>query len=180
MRISFLEKKNRDIKESIKLVEDGSKSPTRVAKVNKKHVASVERAKNVALGPNQPSVKICKSKFKYVQQMKQIDQAPRRTPFNQWKQYQRCMEELEESKDQVNQFRQQNMVYKNYIQRILENCDHEVREKSKSLYRSKHLSNGPSSKETMQKFVCEKLGLECLVEKYKARLGGGSQIVKEL
>jgi len=70
--------------------------------------------------------------------MKQIAKDPGRPPFNQWKEYQRCLEELEESKYHVNQFRQQNLEYKNSIQHILENCDDEVKEEYKALAKSKN------------------------------------------
>lgn len=90
------------------------------------------------MGPSRPAVRVFKSKFKYVQEMNQIAQAPGRPPFSDWKEYKRCLEELEECKYQVSQFRQQNLDYKNSIQHILENCDHEVREASKALDRSKH------------------------------------------
>lgn len=70
--------------------------------------------------------------------MKQIVKYLGTPPFSQWKEYQRCLEELEERKDQVNQFRKQYMEYKNSIQHILEKHDHEVKEASKALDRSKH------------------------------------------
>lgn len=70
--------------------------------------------------------------------MKQISKDPRRPPFIKWKEYQRFPEELVESKDQVKQFRQQNSDCKNFIQHILENCNHELKEASKALDMSKN------------------------------------------
>lgn len=98
-----MEKHNKDIKEVIKPTKGKTYSSSASAKGKKKHVAFAEQAKNIVVGSSELAVRVFKSKFKYVQQMKQIDKAPGRPPFSQWKEYHRCLEELEEIKGQLDQ-----------------------------------------------------------------------------
>lgn len=87
IRITFMEKQNRDIKHTIKLVEDKTTLPSTSAKEKKKGVTFVEQARNVVVRSDEPIVKVFKSKFEYAQQMKQIAKSPGTHPFNQWKEY---------------------------------------------------------------------------------------------
>lgn len=90
-----LRRGKRDLKETIKPTYDKVNSPPKtISKEKGKHVSFAKNAKKISMELNGPSVKVYKSKFRFVQQMKKVAQAPEKYPFNELKGYQRCSQEL--------------------------------------------------------------------------------------
>lgn len=141
-KILFLEKQNRELTEAAKQTAPQRihvKIPSRSAEQDKgKQVAVEAQLKELKVESSRPTTRSAKLKQGWVQQMKEVAQSSNKPDFDQWKEYQRYLEELEECQMQAMRILQHHEDYESSVQHLFKACDKELCNASTTMDTCKH------------------------------------------